>query len=256
MFRFNSFLKLFGFDLERFKNSFFGLFWYIKDFYQLKTQKNDALFPIGKLYPVLDEKNNSSGNAKGHYFHQDLLVARKIYHASPVKHIDIGSRVDGLISHLAVFRTVEVFDIRPLKQTVKNIYFKQLDLMSLPKKYINYCDSISSLHAIEHFGLGRYGDSIDYFGHVKAIENITLMLKSGGVFYFSAPIGKQRIEFNAHRVFSIRYLLGLFEKNYSVNSFSYVDDGGLLHENIAVGEGVENNFGCVWGCGIFELIKK
>ena len=28
-------------------------------------------------------------------------------------------------------------------------------------------DSVSCLHAIEHFGLGRYGDPIDVFGHIK-----------------------------------------------------------------------------------------
>ncbi len=32
------------------------------------------------------------------------------------------------------------------------------------------------------------------------------MLKKEGKFYFSVPIGEQRIEFNAHRVFSVKYL--------------------------------------------------
>ena len=25
-----------------------------------------------------------------------------------------------------------------------------------------YCDSLSCLHALEHFGLGRYGDAVDF----------------------------------------------------------------------------------------------
>lgn len=73
--------------------------------------------------------------------------------------------------------------------------------MELPAGMVNYCDSISSLHAIEHFGLGRYGDPIDYFGYLKALQNIAKIVKTGGTFYFSVPIGPQRIEFNAHRVF-------------------------------------------------------
>ena len=124
------------------------------------------------------------------------------------------------------------------------------------KEMFDYCDSISSLHAIEHFGLGRYGDPIDYFGHIKAIKNITSMLKKGGFFYFSVPIGKQRIEFNAHRVFSIKYLLDLFEHNYSLISFSYVNDVGDLFENVELNqEEVSKNYGCTYGCGIFKLLK-
>ena len=56
--------------------------------------------------------------------------------------------------------------------------------MQLDDSFIEYCDSISSLHAIEHFGLGRYGDPIDYYGHIKAISNITKMLKKMGPYTF------------------------------------------------------------------------
>jgi len=91
----------------------------------------------------------------------------------------------------AVFREIEVFDIRKQENNVKNVVFKQADLMNLPP---DSCESIPSLHAIEHFGLGRYGDAIDADGHFKAIQNIYEMLKIGGRFYFSVPIGSQRIE--------------------------------------------------------------
>lgn len=96
--------------------------------------------------------------------------------------------------------------------------------MKSPPYLVNYCDSISSLHVIEHFGIGRYGDPIDYFGYLKAINNITKILKSGGIFYFSVPIGPQRIEFNAHRVFSVAYLINILSQNFEIRSFSYVND--------------------------------
>lgn len=129
--------------------------------------------------------------------------------------------------------------------------------MELPSDLIDYYDSISSLHAIEHFGLGRYGDPIDYFGHLRAISNIALMLKSGGRFYFSVPIGPQRIEFNAHRVFSIDYLIKILSQYFEITSFSYVDDRGDFFENVALeNDNYKNNFGCKYGCGIFILIKK
>ncbi|NQU54975.1 MAG: DUF268 domain-containing protein [Bacteroidetes bacterium] len=193
----------------------------------------------------------------GHYFHQDLYVARLINLANPKKHLDIGSRTDGFIAHVASFREVELIDIRPIKSKVKNICFRKADLLELPSDLIDYCDSISSLHAIEHFGLGRYGDPIDYFGYLKAISNITKILRSGGRFYFAVPIGPQRIEFNAHRVFSLEYLINILSENYEINSFSYVDDKGDFFENTELTkDNMESNLGCRYGCGIFILIKK
>jgi hypothetical protein len=231
---------------------------YLKDFKQLKKQKgNDTLFPFAKRRLILNEKFSESGIASGHYFHQDLLIARKIFQNNPVKHVDIGSRTDGFVAHVATFREIEVFDIRTQTKKIKNIIFKKADLTQLPDNLIEYTDSISSLHAIEHFGLGRYNDSIDYWGYLKAIDNITSILKTGGRFYFSTPIGKQRIEFNAHRVFAVEYLIELFKAHYTIASFSYVNDEGDLFENIEMSDdGIQNNFGCAYGCGIFELIKK
>ena len=256
--RFLSLLRFLGVDLILLKNNLKGLFFYFDDLKKLKRQKgNDANFDFGKKYPVLSERHLEGGSLSGHYFHQDLLVAQKIYKNNPTKHVDVASRTDGFVAHVAVFREIEVLDIRKLNSSVNNIVFRQADLMKLPENMVNCCDSISSLHAIEHFGLGRYGDPIDYFGHLKAIENITKMLKKGGVFYFSVPIGEQRIEFNAHRVFSIDYLMGIFSENYTIKTFSYVDDNGDLYQNIALeAEETKTNYGCSWGCGIFELVKK
>lgn len=252
------YLKLFGFDpiilFNTLKNSIF----YFRDFIILRNRKGNNLdFPFGKLFPILNERNTESGIMNGHYFHQDLLIATKIYNTNPIRHIDIGSRTDGFVAHVAVFREIEIIDIREQKSNVANIKFTQLDLMSLPVNMIECCDSISSLHAIEHFGLGRYGDPIDYNGHLKAISNITKMLKPGGKFYFSTPIGKQRIEFNAHRVFSIRYLINLFQNDFQIENFSYVNDFGDLFTDVKLNDtDIKNYYGCTYGCGIFELIKK
>ena len=205
-----SFFKFLGFDFALLKTNLKGLVFYFSDLRKLKKQKgSDSSFFFGKKYPVLTERFSESGIAKGAYFHQDLYVARKIFSSNPEKHVDVGSRVDGLISHLLTFRSVEVFDIRGLTSSIKNLSFRKIDVMNIEKNLVNYCDSISSLHAIEHFGLGRYGDPINYNGHLIALNNIKRILKKGGIFYFSAPIGRQRIEFNAHRVFSITYLLRL-----------------------------------------------
>jgi len=89
------------------------------------------------------------------------------------------------------------------------------------------------------------------------LDNIYRMLKKGGTFYFSVPIWRQRVDFNADRVFSIRYLLDLLNPRYELLSFSYVDDAGTLHADVALDEAaLETDFGCDVGCGIFELRKR
>jgi hypothetical protein len=196
------------------------------------------------------------GTASGHYFHQDLLVARRIYERSPERHVDVGSRLDGFVAHVAVFREIVVLDIRPSASTVKNIRFVQKDVTQLDPSMIDYCDSLSCLHALEHFGLGRYGDVIDVDGYKKGFEVLTSMLRTNGILYLSVPIGRERIEFNGQRVFSTRRIRDMFLPSFDLIGFSYVDDAGDLHEvgipnddELAVDKQLE------FGCGIFELRK-
>lgn len=252
-------LVMFGLDPLKTIRSLRGLPAYFRDLRTLKSQRRSAAreFPLGKPFPCLDDRFADSGSAKGHYFHQDLLVARRINLNNPHRHVDIGSRIDGFVAHVASFRPIEVIDIRPLSNNIPNVEFKQADLMTpVQESLFEYCDSLSCLHAIEHFGLGRYGDPVNYDGYICGLSNLYRMLKKGGKLYISVPIGPQRIEFNAHRVFSVGYLLECFDGKYSIDEFSFVDDRGDLHENVPISErDVQSNFGCVYGCGIFELTK-
>lgn len=232
---------------------------FFKDYLVFRAQgrRSSEPFPFGKFYPCLNEKTSQSGEATGHYFHQDLLVAQRIFVNEPERHVDIGSRIDGFVSHVASFRKIEVFDVRPLETRIPNVLFRRADLMNDTFDLKDYCDSVSSLHAIEHFGLGRYGDRLDFEGHIKGLNNIYKLLKWGGKFYFSVPMGEQRIEFNAHRVFSLPYILDLLKRKYRIDAFSYVNDqGDLIRDAGLRRQDVEGNFGCHYGCAIFELTKE
>ena len=212
--------------------------------------------PIRALNPQFLDYSESSGIASGHYFHQDIIVARWIYEESPKRHVDIASRVDGFVAHLAVFREVEVFDIRQLKTNEPNIIFKQHDFMT-SNNLIPALESVSCLHSIEHFGLGRYGDPLDINGHLKGFSNIARMLKPGGVFYFSVPLGTLRVEFNAHRVFSVKYIIERFitPNDLDVEKCTVIDDQSNILLDIDINSGIETNFNCEYGVILLKLKK-
>ena len=228
---------------------------------RLKQQARDSeeSIPFGPVRPILDDRFAQAGAASGHYFHQDLLVARRIFENAPQRHIDVGSRVDGFVAHVATFREIEVIDVRPLSSDVPNLSFVCADMMSeLPEELVESTDSLSCLHTIEHFGLGRYGDPVSYEGHVIGLRNLIRMVRPGGHFYLSTPIGReQRIEFNAHRVFSVPYLISKLEPDFTIDAFSYIDDDGRVHTNVdPLGPEANNSFDLRYGCGIFEMTKK
>ena len=254
----NVFLKVFGFSSRTFFYALRGIPTYIRNRSKLlnQIQAGYTEFSITNYTPCLADRFDQAGSISQHYFYQDLLIAQKIYQGKPVKHVDAGSRIDGFVAHVASFREIEVMDIRPLGKSIKNVTFLQADLTDTNFQLEDYCDSLSCLHAIEHFGLGRYGDKVDINGHLKGLSNLTKMLRQGGKLYFSAPIGSQRIEFDAHRVFSLEYLLNIITPAYQIASFSYVNDSNELVLNVDLtSEDIATNLRCRYGCGIFELVK-
>jgi len=191
----------FGLDSRIFLRSLRGLPIFLRDLLVFRKVYKGKI----ALMPCLHDRYEEGGATRSEYFWQDLLVARAIHEANPIKHVDIGSRVDGFVAHVASFRECEVFDVRPITAQVPGVVFRQADLMnpaSLPTTTVGgYCDSLSCLHAIEHFGLGRYGDPINPLGYQRGIANMAQLLQPGGTFYLSTPIGQERVEFNANWVF-------------------------------------------------------
>lgn len=258
--RLASLARLFGMDGGQGVATLLALPRFLHDYHAFRSRLGkcgDHPFVMGKMYPCLVDDKENSGTASGAYFHQDLLVANRVFCNVPKRHVDVGSRIDGFVAHVACFRQIEVFDIRPLESKISSLIFRQVDMMKeLPADFVGCSDSVSCLHALEHFGLGRYGDPIDPFGYLAGFRNLTALLSRGGTLYLSVPIGRQRVEFNAHRVFSVAYLLRLFKADYELIELSYVDDAGDLSRNVApTPEEAESSFGCDYGCGIFELRK-
>lgn len=216
-------------------------------------------FDIAADFPCPGDRFESGGTATGHYFHQDLYVAQQIFEAQPDRHVDVGSRIDGFVAHVAAFRRIDVVDIRPTDHAVPNITFHQADVMALTDTWADSTDSLSCLHALEHFGLGRYGDPVDYYGYRRGWDNLARMVRPGGTFYFSVPIGEhQRVEFDGQRIFSMQFLReSMIGTSFDVERFAYVDDGGQMHRDAdpATSE-ADRSFGLTYGCGVFTLRRR
>lgn len=81
-----------------------------------------------------------------------------------------------------------------------------------PEKCVNM---VTSLHAPEHFGLGRYSDKIDYDGPIKFFKECNKVLKDDGTFIFSVPVSAvPRIEFHNARVYSATILEEMMQDSH------------------------------------------
>jgi hypothetical protein len=104
---------------------------------------------------------------------------------------------------------------------------------------------------LEHIGLGRYGDPLDPDGHVKAAGELSRVLAHGGDLYVSVPVGRERVCFNAHRVFSAATVKELFA-TLELQEFALVDDAGRFAPgaDAAAAEAQE------YACGLFHFVKR
>ncbi len=251
----NRWLIQFGIDLRRTYFALRALPFLFKEYFILKKY-SDFNWPIELSYPCLNDRFDFAGTIDKQYFYQDIYVANQIFSRNPINHIDIGSRIDGFIAHLAVFRKIKIIDIRPVDLGLTSVEFIQADICSENFKMDNAI-SVSCLHTIEHFGLGRYGDPIGFKLWEVGISNIWNIVDNSGILYLSFPVGKQRIVFNAHRIFKPSTVLNNL-KNSKILSFVYIDDEGKFNETVLTNcDDIDNvvvNFD--YGLGIFVIQKS
>lgn len=107
--------------------------------------------------------------------------------------------------------------------------------------------SLSSLHVIEHIGLGRYGDSVNPEGWLLATKELSRVLAPGGRLLVSTPVGRERLCFDAHRIFDPETILKAFDQ-LTLKEFSLIDDQG---QGIITNATINQARKCNYGCGLF-----
>lgn len=236
------------FDPVKSLQGIIGYGWFIKDAIKYRSMDKNAKLFNKNLFPILDEKVSFTP-FDAHYYYQQLWVFENVLKRKPKLHIDIASTYE-MSGYLSKIVKTKFIDYRPIKAKLKNLEIERGDILNLKLKD-NSVESLSCLHTVEHIGLGRYGDPLDPLGTQKACHELSRVLAKNGFLYFSTPIGKERLCFNAHRINTPEKIIKYF-KNLKLVSFSVVDDDGNFHENCNYRSYAKANY-C---CGMFLFTKE
>jgi hypothetical protein len=210
-------------------------------------QISDQPLLFENSYPCL---NDATGISKfdSHYFYQAVWVTEKLIKNQPNIHFDIGSEIR-FVGQLSRYLPLVFLDIRPLKANLDGLSCVAGDILTLP--YGDHSiDSLSCLHVVEHIGLGRYGDCLNSEGTLLALQELKRVLRPSGDLYLSLPVGKPRVNFNAHRVHSPQKIIGCLE-DLELVEFSGVKDGGVYVRNIQLSSFEDSEY----ACGFFHFRK-
>ncbi len=200
-------------------------------------------------FPCLDDATTTTP-FDHHYFYHTAWAARVLSETKPKRHVDISSALwfAGIASAFVPF---EFYDYRPAHVRLDNLTAAAADLTKLhfPDGSI---ESLSCMHVVEHVGLGRYGDPIAPDADLIAMRELSRVLSPGGQLLFVTPVGRPRIQFNAHRIYSV----GMIEESFTeldLVEFSLVQDypatEGLIR-NATRATADNLRYGC--GCFLFR----
>jgi hypothetical protein len=220
---------------------------YYSDWRAYSSMPNAESLQIKDAYPQLHDRTPTNPYDP-HYFFQGVWATKKIKQSNIQAHVDVGSQAL-YVGLLTAITHVTYIDIRPMPLPLDNYESREGSILEMPYD-ANSIPSLSCLHVAEHIGLGRYGDPLDPEGTKKATQELTRVLAPGGNLYFSLPIGKPRVCFNAHRIHSPQQILDYFS-DLQLVSFSATSDTSEF-----ILDADPNDFANVnYSCGMFHFTK-
>ncbi|WP_210165107.1 DUF268 domain-containing protein [Pseudorhizobium marinum] len=202
-------------------------------------------------YPCLDDRTAETGFDR-HYIYHPAWAARVVAAFNPKKHVDISSTLH-FATILSAFVKVDFFDFRPAALVLTNLSSEPADLTNLHFQS-DSIPSLSCMHVIEHIGLGRYGDPMDIDGDKKAARELSRVLAKDGRLIVAMPVGKPRIQFNAHRIYSHEQVLQMFE-TLTLVEHALVPDGAA-ESGLIMGPDSDVIAAQSYGCGCYVFSKQ
>lgn len=126
--------------------------------------------------------------------------------------LDVGSKFTAVVQFSSILKTFFIECRNEIeKNTICEIPGMSLGIINAEAQNVGFNDGtvpiITCLHAMEHFGLGRYGDTTDYFGDQKALNEFHRALHDEGYLLLSVPFtidDAPRIEYHNQRVYDYK----------------------------------------------------
>lgn len=201
------------------------------------------------VYPCLNDRLSETGFDR-HYIYHPAWAARVLAKTMPKTHVDLSSTLH-FSTIVSAFVEVKFYDFRPAPLNLSNLTCSSADLTQLSFAS-NSIESLSCMHVIEHIGLGRYGDPFDIDGDRKATRELSRVLAPDGRLMVAVPVGRPRIQYNAHRIYSHEQVLELFS-GLRLMEYALIPDGraedGLI-QNPSSELIMAQSYGC--GCYVFS----
>ena len=152
--------------------------YFLEDFPRV-FQQPFKRFGLHSIYEIGQQEFDTT------YTYQDTWAAERVFTLRPRFFVDVGSTVS-FVTITSRIVTCIAIDARPTPFVLHNLSYRQAEATALPFENESV-PMLTCLHAADHFGLGRYGDTVSNLGVAKAVEEFERVVMKDGFLIIGVP---------------------------------------------------------------------
>jgi hypothetical protein len=202
--------------------------WYLDE----RASSSPRMYPAGEIDALIER---ASRKGSGHYPETDPWVHEAMQRYVPGRRVlVVGSQIPWYEAMALYYRCAvpcSVVEHQPRECARTDLrYLQPSDLSRVVALDRERFDVVISISSIEHDGLGRYGDPLDANADLHSMRATASLLSPGGIIILSVPVGRDKLVWNAHRVYGRIRLPRLIEGYEVVECFGMtgIDDATRL----------------------------
>ncbi len=184
--------------------------WYIDG---TQAPSSERVFTITELNELMEKAKKREVN---YYGDTDNYLYAAL-DAFPVKGLDcaiMGTQIPWYESICITFGANSCTCIEYWKTRSEHPAIKAITPDDYDKNPVQF-DAALAISSFEHDGLGRYGDPLNPNGDLQAMQKMKRILKKNGLLFLAVPVAKDKLVWNAHRVYG-RIRLPLMFENWEI----------------------------------------